>query len=221
MSQGKGEETVFEWREFQLAVVATGSGGTDIANQNSFGAAFRAVPFYKPGTVNMSGISLGGAAEAKQPPYKLAYINDATVNVAKGAVPARGWAANPFFHPFYWKKLLLFDFTYDDLGRVVKAVPAKADDNQSLDAFSQTLTFKWDGKSNRLLSIVGDRGYTRVMTYDNKNRLSTEKMTDQASKGEGSIHYEYKGDRMTPTSATCESSFYVKGKKIIEFLPVQ
>jgi hypothetical protein len=195
--------------------------GTDISSQNSLVATFYAIPYYRPGTVYMAGISPRGISEAKQPLYKLAYVNDPTVNVVKGAVQARGWSANPFFHPFYWKKLLLFDFTYDPLGRVIKATPVRVDENQSLDTFSQTLTFKWDGDSRKLLSIEGDKGYSRIMVYDNKNRLSEEKITDSYSKGNGSIHYQYKGDSLTPTSAVAESSFYVKGKKLIQFLGAQ
>jgi hypothetical protein len=182
-------------------------------------ATFFALPYYKPGTVYMAGISPRGVLESGQPLYRLAYVNDSAVNVVKGAVQARGWAANPFFHPFYWKKLLLFDFVYDDLGRVVRAVPIRVDDNQSLDTFSQTLTFKWDGNTKRLMSIAGDKGYLRVMIYDSKNRLIDEKITDSFSKGTGNIHYVYKGDKLT--SAVCESTFYSKGKKVVQFLDVQ
>jgi hypothetical protein len=133
----------------------------------------------------------------------------------RGSV-TRGWAPNPFFHPFYWKKIFLFELTYDDKDRVIKATPVVNDANQRLDpVFSQVLEFAWEGDSNRLLSITGNRGYKRVLKYDGKNRLVEEKITDP--KGNGSIHYEYAGAKLLPRAAVCSSGFYDKRKKRVEF----
>jgi hypothetical protein len=57
------------------------------------------------------------------------------------------------------------------------------------------------------------------MKYDAQNRLIEEKITDP--KGTGSIHYEYDGKRLTPRSAICSSTFYIKAKKKVAFFSEQ
>jgi hypothetical protein len=206
----KVEETFFDWREFQLALVETKPFGQTHAT-------FSAEPQYAPGSVRMTAIGERGS----RTPYSLTYLNTPGRNVKllakeKHRPVARGWAPNPFFHPFYWKKIYLFDLTYDDKDRVVKAEPVTSDDNQQIDRnFSQTLEFAWEGGSNRLLSITGDRGYKRVLKYDGKSRLVEEKITDP--KGNGSIHYEYAGSKLVPRAAVCVSNFYEKHRKKVEF----
>ncbi len=206
----KVEETFFEWREFQLAWVETKPVG------QAEHATFSAEPQYAPGSVRMTAIGPRGGGSS----YQLIYLNSPNVNVAllskeKHKSVAMGWAPNPFFHPFYWKKLFLFELTYDDKGRVIKAKPFVSDANQRLDSHSQILNFEWENGSNRLRRIKGELGYERTLVYDSKNRLVEEKITDP--KGNGSIRYQYTGNRLTPREAVCHSNFYDKGKKIIEF----
>ena len=40
-----------------------------------------------------------------------------------GRRTARGWAGNPFFHPFLWKDIFLFELEYHNLGRIRQAIP--------------------------------------------------------------------------------------------------
>jgi hypothetical protein len=129
----------------------------------------------------------------------------------------RGWAGNPFFHPFLWKEIFLFDLVYDELGRIKEAIPAVSDVKRPPSQYSERLKFTWDGNTNRLMKIDGAK-YHREMKYDREGRLIEEKIT--YPKGSGKIEYEYAGRSRQPKRAKCEDDFYDKLTRIVLFQSV-
>jgi hypothetical protein len=130
--------------------------------------------------------------------------------VGTGKPATRGWAGNPFFHPFLWDGIFMFDLVYDALGRLKEAIPVESDLSQRKSPYSEPLTFTWDGGSRRLLSIAS-RNYRRELTYDGKGRLASEKITHSA--GRGKIEYQYDGDSPLLSGAVCEDDFYDKARR--------
>lgn len=129
---------------------------------------------------------------------------------------ARGWAGNPYFHPFIWYGLFLFEFVYDDLGRVTSANPVAEAAGSRPDSASEPLVFKWDGTSYRLLSIAGTRsGYLRTMHYDGRGRLKSE--TIRSRRGSGSIEYTYAGNSIQLVEAATEDNFFDKRVRRVRF----
>jgi len=133
-----------------------------------------------------------------------------------GTVSTRGWAGNPFFHPFIWNDIYLFDLVYDERGRLREAIPVLPDATRPVSPFSERLTFTWDGVSNRLKMISGAR-YRRELTYDDRGRLVLEKITHAS--GKGKIEYAYKGDQLEPSGIRCEDNFYDRGERIVHLRP--
>jgi hypothetical protein len=134
-----------------------------------------------------------------------------------GNVKTRGWAGNPFFHPFLWKEIFIFDLVYDERGRIKEAIPVVTDVKRPRSQFSENLKFIWDGNSNRLLSIRGAK-YRRDLTYDREGRLIREKIT--YPKGSGKIEYEYAGRNKQPRRAKCEDDFYDRLTRLVQFQSV-
>ena len=132
-----------------------------------------------------------------------------------GKATTRGWAGNPFFHPFLWKDIFLFELDYDDLGRIRQATPVTQDTSRQTSRFSETLTFVWDGSSKRLLAIKGP-SYSRQLKYDKRHRLVSEEITHL--NGTGKIKYRYVGDTMQLKEAECEDNFYDGVSRKISFL---
>lgn len=131
-----------------------------------------------------------------------------------GNMLTRGWAGNPFFHPFFWTGIYCFDLDYDELGRIRKAIPTNVSDGCARSPYSEPLAFTWDGASKRLIWIKGAK-YNRHMTYDHQGRLRSEKIA--YAKGNGTINYEYEGATMRMKKATCSDSVLDKAKRIVIF----
>jgi len=131
---------------------------------------FEATPKYDRQTLAMLEIGPPSTV-AGEPPLRLTYLNSPNIDpglVLKftGKKIARGWAGNPFFHPFIWNGFYAFDLTYDDFGRVVSATPISQVAGSRPDLYSEPLEFTWDNGTNRLRSIHGLRsGYLRELSY--------------------------------------------------------
>jgi hypothetical protein len=177
-------------------------------------------PQYDAQRVYMKGIGTAPNSSGQRTVLWLRYLTSPDYDpqlAAKlaGKALTRGWAGNPFFHPFLWNDIFLFDFEYDDLGRISKATPVSDVSSRPSSGFSEPLTFKWDGRTSRLVSITGKK-YTRLMTYDDRGRLIREDIRYQGG-GEGQIEYEYVGKTMQLLQATCKDDFYDKAQRVISF----
>ncbi len=169
---------------------------------------------YAPGTLRMTSISPRAIQEGKRVTYPLTFWNDPRINVsllqATGKAAARGWTGNPVFDPFIWSGVFLFDFKYDEKGRVVEAVPVP--DETRGRSFSETLTFTWDDATNRL-ETISSKSYKRVMKYDNKGRLVSEEATFRNTKAETS--YQYAGNNALPRLAFSNSVFDQQRRSVV------
>lgn len=161
---------------------------------------------YAPGTLRMTAIGPRAIQEGKRMTYSLTFWNDPRINVsllqATGKPAGRGWAGNPVFDPFIWSGVYLFDFKYDEKGRVIEATPVP--DETRGRSFSETLTFTWDDATDRL-KMISSKSYRRVMKYDNKGRLVSEEATFRNEKAD--TNYQYAGDNVVPRLAVSNSVF--------------
>jgi tetratricopeptide (TPR) repeat protein len=230
ISSDHGPSTVVHWegRSSFVRLISTGrlaSNNNDTKKDVLAGTTiFEAEPKYDRKSLTMLEIGAPATSTGERSAYALTYLNSPGVDpdlVQKftGKQIARGFAGNPFFHPFIWNGFYIFELTYDRLGRVEKATPVKEQSGSRLDPFSDTLFFTWDGDSDRLMSVRGAHsGYVRELTYDKEGRLRSEKITHP--KGHGSIEYTYVGNGVALKSAKCNDSFYVKYESYAFFDPV-
>ena len=121
-----------------------------------------------------------------------------------GKRAAVGFAGNHYFHPFVWEGIYLFEFDYDDDGRVRHAWELGNPSSPRLD-------FTWDGK--RLLKVSAHDStdaviYSRTLNYSG-DRLTSETITHQ---GAGS-HIEYKYDKQGRLlEADCDADHSLDGR---------
>lgn len=201
--------TSFTWDGLRLVNIETKVNTVPAGRQGSKPDSGQTTFFvdveYAPGTLRMTAVAPRTIQEGKRVAYALTFWNDPRVNVAllqnTGKSAARGWAGNPVFDPFIWSGVYLFDFKYDDKGRVVEATPVP--DETRGRSFSETLNFSWDN-SNRLMS-VSSKSYRRTLKYDNKGRLVSEVAAFRNIRAE--TNYEYTGNSIIPRSATSSSVF--------------
>jgi hypothetical protein len=212
------KDTDFQWDGFRANSIRT----TESAKLTRR-VVLEIEPVYDQKRVYMSGIGMKASSAGQQRVMDLRYVNCPDfdpVLAAKfsGNVSTRGWAGNPFFHPFIWNDIFLFDLVYDDIGRITQAVPVRADATRPVSPFSETLTFNWDGASKRLLSIVGAK-YRREMKYDSLGRLVAETITHPT--GRGKIEYDYEGDSLRFRVVECEDDFYDRRRRRILLMPAE
>ena len=125
---------------------------------------------------------------------------------------AVGFSGNHFFHPFAWDAIHLFEFDYDDEGRVRHAWELDEPNSPRFD-------FAWDGK--RLLSVTAHAGspgtvvYARTLNYAG-DRLTSETITQ----GGKTSHIQYKYNKQgVLTEADCDADLSLDGRsRKIEFL---
>lgn len=123
-----------------------------------------------------------------------------------GKRAAVGFSGNRFFHPFAWDGIHLFEFDYDENGRVLHAWELGESNAVRLD-------FTWDGQ--RLLKITGRDAspaqavqYTRVLNY-NGDRLTSEVITYEGK----SSKIEYKYDKQGRiVEADCDADHSLDGR---------
>ena len=226
ISTKKGSMTLFQWedRSYVLRSISNSiesPGATSSSKNPRATPVFEAEPRYDRKALSMLEIGSPATTTGQRSLYSLTYLNSPGVDPDlvyrfTGKQIARGWAGNPFFHPFIWTGFYLFDLTYDGLGRLVTATPVKEEAGARPDPFSEPLQFTWQGDSNRLLTIHGvSSGYTRELSYDSRGRLKSERI--KHPKGSGSIDYEYSGDSVLPSAAKSDDSFYDKAQRLVQF----
>ena len=101
-----------------------------------------------------------------------------------------GWAGNPFFHPFLWDDIFLFDLEYDDLGRIKTATPVPQDVSRPRRRSASSLTFTWEGRSKRLIAIGGEIREMGTTTSAGSSRRRSPTLR------RGTIEYRSEGDTM-------------------------
>jgi hypothetical protein len=208
----------FRWDGFAvISIVASRSTGD--TEEPSEIVLFELEPKYRREYVYMSEIGMKANSSGERTAHPLLYLNSPDFDPILAEkysqkTVTRGWSGNPFFHPFLWTGIFLFDLTYDAQGRIAEAKPVYLDTSRPRSPFSDVLKFKWDGASNRLLSITSPR-YSRTLSYDKSGRLEREQIA--FGKGKGRIDYEYQGKSRKIKSAECEDNFFDKTQRYILF----
>ena len=219
-----GLSTVFDWedRSFLVRSISTAMEHPNPKAVNGPSTTvFEAEPKYDRKALAMLEIGSRATSAGERAVYPLTYLNSPGVDPDlvhrfTGRQIARGWAGNPYFHPFIWRGFYVFDLVYDRLGRVETATPIREEAGSRIDPFSEPLKFTWEGDSRRLVSIRGTRsGYLRELSYEKDGRLKSEKIT--YPKGGGSIEYEYVSGSPQLKNAKCEDNFYDKRQRLVYF----
>jgi len=216
----KGQQltnTEFRWDGFRAGAITTMVGARPGDPVRRDRTTLVIEPAYDQKRVYMKGVGTAANSAGERQVTPLKYLNcpDYDPQLAAkftGRFSARGWAGNPFFHPFLWEDIYLFDLAYDELGRLKTATPVPDATTHRSSPLSETLTFAWDGRTKRLLAIHGPT-YRRELIYDKQGRLLMEKITQ--GKGDGKIEYRYEGKSPVPVQATCEDDFYDKSRRLI------
>ncbi len=214
--------TDFNWNGFMVESIFTSEGAGRDQPVRRVPTTTTIEPVYDQKHVHMKAVATqsGGAPKT---PLPLSYLNAPDFDpllAAKftGKVTTRGWAGNPFFHPFIWEGVYMFDLEYDELGRIKKATPVPDGVSRPSTQYLEALTFTWEGNTRRLKSIAGAK-YTRTMSYDDAGRLEKEAIA--YPQGRGWIEYHYDGPARLPSQATCEDDFYDKGRRIVTLIMPQ
>jgi hypothetical protein len=213
-----GMATLFRWDGYMVTSIASTRNSSKQSGAEA--VLFELEPKYKRDVVYMAEIGMRGNSVSEGAAYKLLYLNSPDFDPTLAEKFAhksftRGWAGNPFFHPFLWTGIFLFDFTYDSLGRIAEARPVYPDSSRPRSPFSEILKFTWDGTTDRLMSINGQR-YSRVMKYDELGRLKSEHIAYADGKS-GRIEYLYQGKSHRMYAATCEDNFFDKNERTVSF----
>ena len=212
--------TEFRWDRVMLTSITTSVTSAPNQPARRQSTVLYVEPVYDQKHVYMKAVATAGSTSASaRREAALRFLNCPDFDpllAAKftGKVSTRGWAGNPFFHPFLWDDVYLFNLEYDELGRIKTATPVTDGVSRPTSTLSEPLTFVWEGNSRKLLAIQGTR-YRRVMHYDGAGRLTDEKITHP--QGDGKIEYEYRGNSMQLVRAICEDSFYDKARRVISF----
>lgn len=211
----RGTATEFHWDGYLVTSITTWGASVVVGRI----PVFEVEPRYDREHAHMVEIGTKANSTGERRAIPLLYLNSPAFDpllAAKftGKMLTRGWAGNPFFHPFLWTGIYVFDLSYDELGRIREAIPANVGVSGPRSPYSEPLKFTWDGNSKRLVSIKGAR-YSREMEYDRRGRLRSEKVA--YVKGRGTIDYEYSGDSMLPKRAVCSDNFLDKVKRTVTF----
>jgi hypothetical protein len=200
--------TSFTWDGLRLVNIETkvSSQKKDAVTSDPGQTIFFVEAEYASNTLRMTAIAPRALQDGKRISYPLTFWNDPKVNIgllqATGRAAARGWAGNPVFDPFVWTGIFLFDFKYDDKGRVIQATPVP--DETRGRSFFETLNFVWEDSTNRLKEI-NSKSYRRTLKYDTKGRLVSEEAV--FGKLKATTSYEYAGNNVSPLRATSNSVF--------------
>jgi hypothetical protein len=209
--------THFVWEGYLATAIRTTAGINMLDRQTQLDLE----PVYEQKRVYMSGIGTRSNSDRQRRIMPLRYMNSPDYDPALAArftnqMSTRGWAGNPFFHPFLWTDIFLFDFEYDELGRLKLATPVTSDPSRPVSPFSEPLTFTWEGNTRRLLAITGAR-YRRELVYDDNGLLVEEKI--KYPRGKGQITYSYRGKPAQLIQIFCEDDFYDRARRRVVVAP--
>jgi hypothetical protein len=122
-----------------------------------------------------------------------------------GKRAAVGFSGNRFFHPFVWDGIHLFEFDYDEQGRVLHAWELG-------DVNAPRLDFTWDGQRLQKIAAHDSAGgviYSRTLSYSG-DRLTNESINQAGGK---SSRIEYKYDKQGRLiEADCDSDQTLDGR---------
>jgi len=218
--------TVFFRDDRSLTVRGISTQRTNAGRQGTapitYSEEFAAEPTYHRPTLTMIEVGPRANSTGERVKYALTYWNSPTMDVdlvqrqTKKQI-ARGWAGNPFFHPFIWNGFYIFNLTYDDRGRVILATPVSEGPGTQRDKFSELLEFTWAPDSPQLLSIRGTvSGYLRTLYYDKAGLLKSE-VISYGKRGGGRIDYSYVPNSAVMASARATDEFYDGRTRLIAF----
>ena len=139
-------------------------------------------------------------------------VDTRLAHLVTGKRVAVGFSGNHFFHPFAWDAIHLFEFDYDDEGRVIHAWEIDEVNPPRID-------FAWNGR--RLASVTartnpqGSVVYSRTLNY-NGDRLTGETITHAGK----TSHIQYKYNKQGAlTEAECDGDISLDGRsRRVEFI---
>jgi len=139
-------------------------------------------------------------------------VDTRLAHLVTGKRVAVGFSGNHFFHPFAWDAIHLFEFDYDDEGRVIHAWEFDEVNPPRID-------FAWNGR--RLASVTartnpqGSVVYSRTLNY-NGDRLTGETITHAGK----TSHIQYKYNKQGAlTEAECDGDISLDGRsRKVEFI---
>ena len=139
-------------------------------------------------------------------------VDTRLAHLVTGKRVAVGFSGNHFFHPFAWDAIHLFEFDYDDEGRVIHAWEIDEVNPPRID-------FAWNGR--RLVSVTartspqGSVVYSRTLNY-NGDRLTGETITHAGKTAR--IQYKYNKQGVL-TEAECDGDISLDGRsRKVEFI---
>ena len=152
--------TEFKWDGFMASSITTSVNPRKGEPLSRDRTVLAIEPVYDRRHVYMTGIGWRANSAGERSVLPLRYLNCPDFDPVLAArftdsVSTRGWAGNPFFHPFLWDGIFLFDLEYDELGRIKTAMPVSQGIAHPSSPFSEPLTFTWEGRSKRLIAIKG------------------------------------------------------------------
>lgn len=223
VSEGGALVTLFvrEDRSYMVRSITTSVAERANSVLGSRTILFEAEPRYDRTRASMLEIGSKATSVGERVAYPLVYWNSPTVDAAlvarfTGKQTTRGWAGNPYFHPFIWNGIYTFDLTYDRLGRVSRATPRQQLNGQRTDPLSEPLEFVWEGDTKRLLTVRGTTtGYLRELRYDKNGRLRSEEISTKS--GHGSIKYEYVDEGPQLKAAEIDDDFWDRRQRRVLF----
>jgi hypothetical protein len=140
-------------------------------------------------------------------------VDTRLAHMVTGKRVAVGFSGNHYFHPFAWDAIHLFEFDYDDQGRVTHAWELDEPNSPRFD-------FAWDGKrllaiNARTAGVPGTVVYSRTLNYSG-DKLMSEVIT-QAGK---TSHIQYKYNKQgVLIEAECDGDISLDGRsRKVEFL---
>ena len=221
--KSRSVSTAFQWNGFMAVSISTIEGAGRDEPAHRMPAVTTIEPVYDQKRVYMKEVTTESGAAGTTKRFALTYLNapdfdPILASKLTGKVTTRGWAGNPFFHPFLWDGIYVFALQYDELGRLRKATPVSEGVSRPSLPFAETLTFTWEGNTKRLKSVSGEK-YRREMSYDQFGRLVSETITHPL--GKGSIEYHYDGMARLPSQAFCIDNFYDNARRIVTLAPPQ
>ena len=140
-------------------------------------------------------------------------VDTRLAHLVTGKRVAVGFSGNHYFHPFAWDAIHLFEFDYDDEGRVRHAWEIDEPNSPRID-------FTWSGR--RLLSVTAHtRGQQSSVVYSRTLNYSGDKLTSETITHAGKTsHIQYKYNKQgVLIEAECDGDVSLDGRsRKVEFI---